>query len=190
MNQGQKKENTEITFRNIKDLRAAGIKLKSSGTRSPLDIAFFEGWFAAKLTVPEIIVNGSTTAILFNLTAYEMCPDFENDYGISSFAIFMDSLIDHPEDVKELRSKGVLLNCLGSDEEVANLFNIISTDIVLDVERYEKVRNKINKHYRNKYKTLDSAGYCHLFQQSLDLYCLPSCLYRTYSHFCSNIVYH
>ncbi|PNX67704.1 hypothetical protein L195_g063645, partial [Trifolium pratense] len=37
----------------------------------------------------------------------------------------MDSLIDHPEDVRKLRSEGILLNYLGSDKEVAKLFNII-----------------------------------------------------------------
>ncbi|WJX17524.1 hypothetical protein P8452_07429 [Trifolium repens] len=116
MNQGQKssEENTQITYRNVKDLRAAGIKFKSSETRRPTDIAFFEGWFTAKLILPEIVVDDSTPSILFNLLAYEMCPDFENDYGICSFAMFMDSLIDHPNDVRELRSKGILLNYLAA----------------------------------------------------------------------------
>ncbi|KAI5396087.1 hypothetical protein KIW84_062328 [Lathyrus oleraceus] len=107
-----------MTYRNIQDLRAVGIKLKSSATRRPTDVDFSEGWFAAKLTLPEIVVDDTTAATFLNLIAYEMCPDFKNDYGICSFAVFMDSLIDHPEDVKELRSKGILLNSLGSDDEL------------------------------------------------------------------------
>jgi hypothetical protein len=160
MNQGQKssEENTQITYRNVKDLRAAGIKFKSSETRRPTDIAFFEGWFTAKLILPEIVVDDSTPSILFNLTAYEMCPDFENDYGICSFAMFMDSLIDHPNDVRELRSKGILLNYLGNDQEVADLFNIITKDLVFDEETYKNVKDEINKHCYNKYKNWIALG--------------------------------
>ncbi len=42
----------------------------------------------------------------------------------------MDSLIDLAEDVMVLRSKGILLNFLGSDQEVANLFNAIAKILV------------------------------------------------------------
>ncbi|CAK8565773.1 unnamed protein product [Lathyrus sativus] len=148
-----------MTYRNIQDLRAAGIKLKSSATRRPTDVDFSEGWFAAKLTLPEIVVDDTTASTFLNLVAYEMCPDFKNDYGICSFAVFMDSLIDHPEDVKELRSKGILLNSLGSDEEVADLFNIISTDLVPNSETYLEIRAKIHEHYCNKWKTWIALGY-------------------------------
>ncbi|CAK8571137.1 unnamed protein product [Lathyrus sativus] len=150
MKQSGKYSEEMMTYRNIQDLTAVGIKLKSSRTRSPTDVDFSEDWFAAKLTLPEIVVDDNTAASFLNLIAYEMCPDFKNDYGICSFAVFMDSLIDHPEDVKKLRSKGILVNSLGSDEEVANLFNIISTDLVLNPETYLKVKAKIHEHYRNK----------------------------------------
>jgi hypothetical protein len=88
-----------MTHRNIQDLRGVGIKLKSSATRRPTDIDFSDGWFAAKLTLPEIVVDETTTATFLNLIAYEMCPDNDNDYGVCSYVAFMDSLIDHPEDV-------------------------------------------------------------------------------------------
>ncbi|KAG5039980.1 hypothetical protein JHK85_012456 [Glycine max] len=41
----------------------------------------------------------------------------------------MDSLIEHFGDVKELRSGKVLYSALGSDKEVAQLFNTIGTDL-------------------------------------------------------------
>ncbi|PNX87816.1 hypothetical protein L195_g043913 [Trifolium pratense] len=146
-----------ITYRNIQDLRAVGIKFKSSATRKPKDICFNEGWFAAELILPEIVVDDNTAASFLNLIAYEMCPDFKNLYGISSFIAFMDSIIDHPEDVRKLRSKEILLNCLGSDEEVAKLFNIISKDL-LEVPTYFQVRVKIDKHYKHKCKTWIALG--------------------------------
>ncbi|RHN46054.1 hypothetical protein MtrunA17_Chr7g0238091 [Medicago truncatula] len=148
-----------LTYRNIQDLKAVGIRLKSSMTQRLRDIDFCGGWFSAELTLPMIIVSNSSAHTFRNLIAYEMCPDFENDYGICSFVTFMDSLIDHPEDVKELRSKGILAKCLGSDEDVANLFNIICTDLVADPEIYFEVRLKIHDHYCNKYNTWIAQGF-------------------------------
>jgi len=148
-----------ITYRNIQDLRAVGIKLKSSKTQTPRDMDFSEGWFAATLTLPEIVVDDTLGVAFLNLIAYEMCPDFKNDYVICSFVAFMESLIDHPEDVKELRSNGILLNCLGSDEEVANLFNIIGTDLMINIDTYYNVRHKIHEHYCNRYKTWIAEGF-------------------------------
>ncbi|RDX99507.1 UPF0481 protein, partial [Mucuna pruriens] len=149
---------TSLVYRNIKELRAAGIALKSSKTRRPTDMCFSYGWFSSELTLPEIVVDDTTATTLLNLIAYEMCPDFENDYGICSFVSFLDSLIDHADDVKALRSKEILLNSLGSDEEVANLFNTISTDLVPDMGKYAHLRAQIEKHYKNKLRTWLALG--------------------------------
>ena len=139
----------EITHRNIQELKAAGIRLRKIDSRRPKDIEFSAG----KLRLPVIVVDDATAPTFLNLIAYEMCPDFQNDYGISSFVAFLDSLIDHPEDVKHLRKKGILQNALGSDEEVSALFNTISTDLVTNVGSYSEVTKAIEKHYRDKGKT-------------------------------------
>ncbi|GAU48586.1 hypothetical protein TSUD_405760 [Trifolium subterraneum] len=157
MNQ-ERSEERMMTYRNIQDLRKVGIKLESSATQGPINIHFSEGWFVAKLTLPEIVVDDSTASTFLNLIAYEMCPDFDNDYEICSFISFMDELIDHAEDVRILRLKGVLLNCLGSDEDVAHLFNIISNDLVENRAKYLVVRAKIHERYCNKYKTWIARG--------------------------------
>ncbi|KAK7380692.1 hypothetical protein VNO78_33207 [Psophocarpus tetragonolobus] len=142
-----------VTYRNIMELKEAGIYLSSTKTRRPADISFSYGWICSELKLPEIIVDDTTAATVLNLIAYEMCPDFENDYGICSYVSFLDSLIDHPNDVKALRSKQILLNSLGSDEEVATLFNTLSTDLVPDMRIYKNVRAKIEKHYSDKGRT-------------------------------------
>ncbi|KAK7364772.1 hypothetical protein VNO80_13514 [Phaseolus coccineus] len=153
-------ENPEdmVTYRNIKELKAAGIELKSSKTRRPKDISFSFGWFHSTLKLPEIVVDDTTAATVLNLIAYEMCPDFQNDYGICSYVSFLDSLIDHPDDVKALRSERILLNSLGSDEEVANLFNTLSTDLVPDMGKYACLRNQIERHYNDKRRTWLALG--------------------------------
>jgi hypothetical protein len=112
------------------------------------DIHFSNG-FRPKLSLPFLSLNNTTITSYLNLIAYEMCTDFDNDYAISSFAYFMNSLVDNSEDVKELRSSGILLNSLGSDEEVADVFNIICADLVCDIGIYYQVRSKMNDHCRN-----------------------------------------
>ncbi|KAI3830210.1 hypothetical protein L1987_04344 [Smallanthus sonchifolius] len=90
-----------------------------------------------------------------NLIAYEMCSrDASYDAWVTSYICFMDTLIDHPEDVTALRKAGVVENCLGCDEEVAKLFNEIGTDLVPNNLAYLEAKNSIQMHYenpRNKY---------------------------------------
>ena len=105
------------------------------------------------LWLPPIIVDDSTWPKFFNLIAYEMCSDFSNDYGVTSYISFLDSLIDEANDVKELRKAGIIYNLLGSDDEVTQLFNEIGTDLVPNNKIYSDVRSRIQKYYKNKVKT-------------------------------------
>ena len=82
-----------------------------------------------------------------------MCPDFENDYGVTSYISFLDSLIDEAKDVIDLRKAGILRNLLGSDEEVALVFNEIGTNLVPNPEIYRDVRSKIQKYHEKKRMT-------------------------------------
>lgn len=55
--------------------------------------------------------------------------------------------------MKELRSKHVLFNRLGSDEEVANVYKEISTFAVEDYGMYGDLTQSIEEHYKSKVKT-------------------------------------
>ncbi|XVE61025.1 hypothetical protein DITRI_Ditri06bG0007100 [Diplodiscus trichospermus] len=105
------------------------------------------------------MVDDSTASKFVNLVALEMCLDFDNDFEITSYLYFMDSLIDTTQDVKELRVTGMLHNYLGSDEEVADLFNRMSKDLVPDQEIYSHVTENIRQYCNNP---------------------LPTCLAQTY----------
>ncbi|TXG70154.1 hypothetical protein EZV62_005089 [Acer yangbiense] len=142
----KKKHVWHSSFRNIEELKAAWISFKPSETSSMRGISFDWG----TLKIPPIIVDDSTEAKLLNLAAYEMCPDFQNEFEVSTYIYFMDSLIDQAQDVKELRESGILHNALGSDEEVANLFNRISKDLVPN-QMYSEVRQRIQSHCDNKW---------------------------------------
>ena len=74
-----------------------------------------------------------------------------NDFTVSSYISFMNSIIDNPEDVKELRSKRIILHTLSSDEEVFRMLKEISTtNWPQDFYIYQEVREVIEKHYNSK----------------------------------------
>ncbi|KAM3690770.1 hypothetical protein ACB094_09G147200 [Castanea mollissima] len=137
------------SFRNVQELKAVGIHLKSSNDNCLQNITFIKkgNFYGGTLSLPPIIVDDSTGPKFFNLIAYEMCPDFENDYGVSSYISFLDSLIDESKDVIDLRNAGILRNFLGSDDEVARVFNEIGTDLVPNPEIYKGVRCEIQQYY-------------------------------------------
>lgn len=140
------------TFRSIKELKEAGIHVSPTETSSLRDVEFHIG-FLGTLKIPRIVVDDSTGSKFMNLVAYEMCPDFQNDFGVTSYLCFLDSLIDTAQDVKELRHAGMLLNYMGSDEDVAHLFNTMTTDLVPDLQTYHRVTNKIRRYCENPWTT-------------------------------------
>jgi hypothetical protein len=147
-------------FRNVQELKAVGIHLKRNNSSCLGQISFTKKWnfYPGILRLPPITVDDSTGPKFFNLIAYEMCPDFENDFGVTSYIAFLDSLIDEAKDVMDLRKAGILRNNLGSDEEVAQLFNGICTDLVPNTEIYKDVRSNIQDYYNKKWKTWISEG--------------------------------
>ncbi|KAL4324847.1 hypothetical protein GQ457_11G006940 [Hibiscus cannabinus] len=136
------------TFRSIKELKESGIHVKPSKTRNLQNISFYCR-FLGKIRMPRLLVDDSTAAMFMNLVALEMCRDFNNNFEVTAYLCFLDSLIDTAEDVKELRVAGMLHNYLGSDEEVADLFNKMSRDLVPDQGMYSFVIDDIHKFCNN-----------------------------------------
>jgi hypothetical protein len=155
MSGGPKVQDSWQSYRNIQELRAAGIQLKPSKSSSLADVSFKDQFtfYPGYIYLPPITVDDSTGPKFLNLIAYEMCPDFDNDFGVTSYISFLDSLIDHPDDVKELRKAHVLNNFLGSDKEVSKLFNDIATDLVPNPKTYAHVKTQIQNCYATMWKT-------------------------------------
>ncbi|KAL5564863.1 hypothetical protein UlMin_028027 [Ulmus minor] len=149
---------TRRTFRNVQELKAAGIELKPSKSRCLKEVSFSSGLFGGCLRLCPILVDKSTAGKLLNLIAYEMSPDYHCkitedsksfDYRISSYLSFLDSLIDNEQDVKDLRAANILRHRLSSDKEVAELFNNIGPNSVADDE-YGYVNSEIQEYYESK----------------------------------------
>lgn len=149
------KDTSLQSYRNVQELQAAGIHVERSKKENSCldDISFTKLGCLGFLWLPPITVDDSTRPKFLNLIAYEMCLDFQNDFAITSYISFLDSLIDEANDVKMLRKAGILYNCLGSDQHVADLFNEIGTDLVPNSEIYSYVKVQIQKHYKNQLMT-------------------------------------
>ena len=145
------KEQVMASFRNVKELMAAGIRIKRSPTRHLRDISFHSNGITACLRIPPITIDSSTKTLFLNLIAYEMSSDVPHDF--ISYLCFLDSLIDHDDDVKELQSAGILQNNLGTHEQVAEFFNTVSSNLESNYYAYKDVRIKIRKHIESHYNS-------------------------------------
>ncbi|XP_042512677.1 UPF0481 protein At3g47200-like [Macadamia integrifolia] len=149
--QSDEDEDNWQSFRSVQELKVAGIRCICAGTCYPKKVKFWQHNMYGELSLPAIVVDDSTKTKWLNLVAYEACPDFSNDLAFTSFVCFVDSLIDHAEDVKKLRLQGVLLNGLGSDQNVADLFNDMTIDLTPNPTAYMKVKCGIQRHYKNRW---------------------------------------
>ncbi|KAH7856289.1 hypothetical protein Vadar_009058 [Vaccinium darrowii] len=145
--------------RSVKDLKTVGIHFEPSKTYQLTDIEFKSKWISGILTLPRIIIDDTTKSMLLNLVAFEACPDYTNDLGVTSSICFMDSIIYQEEDVKELRSKGILWNYLGTDKQVVDLFKDISMELVPSPHAYVEVRTRMKYYYQGwRIQTADWVG--------------------------------
>ena len=138
------------SFRNVQKLKAAGIHLRRSSDWFFRNIVFSRRFhLLGRLYLPPITVDNSTRLKFLNLVAYEMCLDFKNDPGpgVTSYLLFLYSLINEAQDVKELRDAGVLYNSFGSDTELQTIFSEICAELGSDPDTYIGVREKIQEYY-------------------------------------------
>ncbi|XP_058082510.1 UPF0481 protein At3g47200-like [Magnolia sinica] len=103
----------------VKYLRSKGVKLKKKEKWSSiLDVEFKNG----VLEIPPLQIDGSTNTLFRNLVAFEQCYS-EATICFTTYVSFMDCIINTSKDVALLYRNGIMDNMLGSDQEVAHLFN-------------------------------------------------------------------
>ncbi|XVE90326.1 hypothetical protein DITRI_Ditri20bG0068500 [Diplodiscus trichospermus] len=107
----------------------------------------------AKLKVPTINVDHSTELILRNFMAYEQFIPFRQPTYVCDYVVFMNNLIDSGKDVQLLRHSGVIVNWLGDDEAVAQMFNKLG-DFTYSSRYpfyYKEIYDKVDMHCQKKW---------------------------------------
>ncbi|KAF9619814.1 hypothetical protein IFM89_009565 [Coptis chinensis] len=126
----------------VTELRQAGVKFKKgSTTGSFVDIKFVDG----VMEIPPILIQDQTDTLLRNLIASEQCYAGRSTY-ITSYAFFMDNLINSPNDVRILRRYKIITNCLGDDEDVSILFNKLCSEVTLVNYYYSVLCDEVNEY--------------------------------------------
>ncbi|KAG1328016.1 UPF0481 protein [Cocos nucifera] len=107
------------------ELGRAGVKFKKkkNGTNF-LNITFHNG----RMEIPPLRVTDHTCALFRNLIAFEQCYEEAKTY-VTTYAVFMDCIIDEAKDAQLLHSRGVLVNRLSTDKALAGLFNKLCNQI-------------------------------------------------------------
>ncbi|XLU56266.1 hypothetical protein S245_050914 [Arachis hypogaea] len=134
----------------VTELKEAGITFKKRKTDRFWDIKFKDGI----LRMPRLLIHDGTKSLFLNLIAFEQCHlDCSND--ITSYVIFMDNLINSPGDVGYLHYCGIIEHWLGSDAEVADLFNRLCQEVVFDINNsyLSPLSEDVNRYYNHRWNT-------------------------------------
>ncbi|GLJ21967.1 hypothetical protein SUGI_0411380 [Cryptomeria japonica] len=110
----------------------------------------------ATLYLPEIFIKQNSHSLIRNLIAMEVSTDKYDPSPITQFAKFMDELVDSQDDVAALKKKGIINNFLGSNEEVTQLFNSLTSGIVSQYwcKPIDDARIGLAKYQEKKHKIL------------------------------------
>ncbi|XP_011014550.1 PREDICTED: UPF0481 protein At3g47200-like [Populus euphratica] len=138
-------------YYSVKELKKVGISFMPSNTRVFTDVKFKHTFLGGALRIPPLSIEEETKPLLLNLAAYETCAGWLYS-RCTSYVCLMRSLIDKPEDVKELRSKGILRTTIGSDDQIAQIFKEITTNLAPNPSAYNEVKSSVESHYRSSVK--------------------------------------
>ncbi|CAI9786938.1 unnamed protein product [Fraxinus pennsylvanica] len=106
----------------------------------------------ATLYLPIICVDVNSEIVLRNMVAYEACR-VSGQMVLTRYTELMNGIIDTEKDASFLRDKGIIINRLKSDKEVADLWNGMSKSIRLTkVSFTDKVIVDVNKYYNGRWK--------------------------------------
>ncbi|KAM1714732.1 hypothetical protein ACFX12_025302 [Malus domestica] len=139
----------EITIPSVSDLMESGIRFVP--TKGCISSISFDPK-TVTLYLPATSLDVNAEVILRNLVTYE-ASNASGQLVFTRYTEMMNGIIDTEEDAKLLREKGIILNRLKSDEEVANLFNGMSKSIRLTkVPFLDQAIEDVNKYYNGRWK--------------------------------------
>lgn len=126
-------------------LHTFGIKLERGSSESPLDITFVDG----KLKIPPLKIHGLTKTLLGNLIAMEHCQP-ECPKIVTSYAIFMEQLMQFKRDARLLQEKDILLDGHYQEAEIVILFKKLLVHVNAEEFYYKGVCDEVQGYKASK----------------------------------------
>ncbi|XP_068640080.1 UPF0481 protein At3g47200-like [Aristolochia californica] len=134
------------TVPSAKRLQDAGIKFKRRKGGNFLDIKFENG----VMEISHVLVDNYTNTFLRNLIAFEQAnPALGKCFTF--YAAFMDFIVNTAEDVEILHQSGIIDHGLGSEKNIALMFNMMSKGLIVESDakdKYQKLTRDIMKYYK------------------------------------------
>ncbi|XP_062151802.1 UPF0481 protein At3g47200-like [Alnus glutinosa] len=125
-------------------LLEAGIKFKRGPSdKCILDIKFTNGF----LEIPPILIHQTTETAFRNLISFEQC--YCIDARITSYAIFLDNLINTTDDMEKLCERKIVNNLL-NPEDATKFFNKLYHDTYVAKFHYETLGLQVNRYCQHK----------------------------------------
>lgn len=138
----------ELKVPSVADLHSAGVKFLA--TDGDLTSIHFDTK-TATLYLPKVRLDNNSEVILRNLVAFEASAA-PGALIFTRYTDFMNGMIDTVEDVKLLRSSGIIYNHLANDAKVASLWNGMGKCVKLTKVKYlDKVIADVNTHYNRRW---------------------------------------
>ncbi|KAK1278955.1 putative UPF0481 protein [Acorus gramineus] len=111
----------------VTELKKAGVKFKpKNNAKSFLDVTFQKG----VMEIPTLILYPYTQTTLRNIIAFEQCFGGEKKIThISHYVIMMAFLIGDSTDISTLMDEEIVINWLGSQEEVLGVFKQLRSEV-------------------------------------------------------------
>ncbi|KAF9622067.1 hypothetical protein IFM89_029351 [Coptis chinensis] len=134
--------NWELTQYCATDLKKAGVLFKKNEkAQSLLDITFNDR--DGVLKIPPFFFGEGMIVYLQNLVALEQS---SRDYTshITSYVIFLDTLIKSKSDVKLLRSEGIINGSLNEDEKMSSTINGLYSRAIVNSFYYDGLYRRVN----------------------------------------------
>ncbi|XP_068640327.1 UPF0481 protein At3g47200-like [Aristolochia californica] len=127
------------TVPRAKRLQDSGITFKKGKGKNFLDIKFEDG----VMEIPHLVVDQYTNTFLRNLIAFEQCHP-SSGKCFTMYAAFMDFVVNTAKDVEILHQHGILDHGLGSEQDIALLFNKICKGLIVEPEENDKYLLLVN----------------------------------------------
>ncbi|XP_009772094.1 putative UPF0481 protein At3g02645 [Nicotiana tabacum] len=176
----------EIAIPSVTELSKAGVSFVATNA-GIMSINFDDK--KMKFYLPTVSLDVNTEVILRNLVAYEAC-NASGPLVFTRYTELMNGIIDTEEDAMLLRERGIILNRLKSDKEVANLWNGMSRSLRLTkVQFLDKVIEDVNGFYNGRWNIKTGKMMKHYvfgsWQVLTFLACIMLLMLMTLQAFCS-----
>ncbi|KAF8389057.1 hypothetical protein HHK36_025742 [Tetracentron sinense] len=145
----------------VAELHNAGVKFKAgvSGSSCLLDAKFAGG----VLEIQPLCIEDRTEPFFRNLIAFEQF-HYPNQAYVTSYAVFLDNLINTPKDADLLIHHDIIENCLGDHKEATHSIKNLSKAILADGSYFSRDYAKLDAYCnkrRHKWMTSLRRTYLH-----------------------------